>query len=124
MSLTDNACHVILHILFLRQMVTHDEASNLCWALGRGGTRSKRQAMQWRRKAAENGDADACMKLAAHMYGDHPYAREVGHVAEAAGVATSAGVKEGHDIPLDVMTGVVHWLRKGGHDIVVKVFAT
>ena len=79
--------------------------------------------MQWRRKAAENGDSDACVKLAARMYGDHPYAREVGHVVEAAGVATSAGVTEGHDVPPDVMTGVVHWLRKGGHDIVVKLQA-
>ena len=69
--------------------------------------------MQWRRKAAENGDADACVKLAARMYGDHPYAREVGHVVEAAGVATSAGVMEGHDVPQDVLTSVMYWLQKG-----------
>ena len=35
---------------------------------------------------------------------------------EAAGVATSSGVTEGHDVPPDVMTGVLHWLRKGGYD--------
>ena len=81
-------------------------------------TRSKRQAMQWRRKAAENGHADACLKLASFMYADEPYAREVGHVGEAAGVASSAGVMEGHDVPLDVLTGVLHWLRKGGHNTV------
>ena len=66
------------------------------------------------RKAAENGYADACTKLAACMYGDHPYAREVGHVGEAAGVASSAGITEGHDVPQDVLTSVLHWLRKGG----------
>jgi hypothetical protein len=47
------------------------------------------------------------------MYGGKPYAREVGHVVEAAGVATSVGGIEGHDVPPDVLTGVVHWLRKG-----------
>jgi hypothetical protein len=72
--------------------------------------------MQWRRKAAENGSAAACLQLANFMYGDHPYAREIGHVGEAARVATLAGLMEGHDVPLDVLTGVVHWLRKGGHD--------
>jgi hypothetical protein len=55
------------------------------------------------------------------MYGDEPYAREVGHVEEAAGVATSAGVMEGHDVPPDVLTSVVHWLRKGGHNPVDKL---
>ena len=30
-----------------------------------------------------------------------------------AGAATSAGVIEGHDVPSDVLTSVVHWLRKG-----------
>ena len=44
--------------------------------------------MQWRRKAAENGDSNACLLLADRMYGDMPYAREVGHVGKAAGVAT------------------------------------
>jgi hypothetical protein len=38
------------------------------------------------------------------MYGDQPYACEVGHVGEAAGVATSAEVIEGHDVPPDVLT--------------------
>jgi len=47
-------------------------------------------------------------------HGDIPYAREVGHVGEAAGVATSTGFMEGHNVPPDVLTGVVHWLRKGG----------
>jgi len=79
--------------------------------------------MQWRRKAAENGVAGRCRELAARMYADLPYAREVGHVGEAAGVATSAGVMEGHDVPPDVLTGVVHWLRKGGHDLVSELDA-
>jgi hypothetical protein len=58
------------------------------------------------------------------MYADRPYAREVGHVEEAAaahmpaGAATSAGVMEGHDVPLDVWNNVVYWLSKGGHDVV------
>jgi hypothetical protein len=53
------------------------------------------------------------------MYGDEPYAREVGHVGEVAGVATSAGViEEGHDVPSDVLTSAVHWLRKGGLSLV------
>jgi len=69
------------------------------------------------RKPAENGLADACLHLAAWMYADIPYARMVGHVGEAAGVAMSAGITEGHDIPPDVMTGVLHWLRKGGHPV-------
>jgi len=79
--------------------------------------------MQWRRKAAENGNAEACYKLAAHMYGDLPYAREVGHVGEAAGVAAPAGVMEGHDVPPEDLAGVVHWLRKGGHNPVDKLNA-
>jgi len=91
-------------------------AGIVCLALGRGVTRSKRRAMQWRRKAAENGHADACLQLALRMYGDRPYAREVGHVGEAAGVTLPVGVMEGHDVPQDVLTGVVHWLRKGGHN--------
>jgi hypothetical protein len=52
------------------------------------------------------------------MYGDYPYAREVGHVEEATGVATSAGVMEGHDVSPHVMSSVVYWMRKGRHDIV------
>jgi TPR repeat protein len=89
-------------------------ASKICLALGLGVSRSKRRAMQWLRKAAENGHADACTQLADRMYGDMPYAREVGHVVEAAGVAPSAAVMEGHDVPQEVMTGVLHWLHKGG----------
>jgi hypothetical protein len=103
-------------------MASHNVASRICQALGRGVTRSKRRAMQWRRKAAENGDAEACSKLAGNMYGDHPYAREVGHVVEADRVAMSAGVMEGHDVPLDILTSVVHWIRKGGqHDLVIAL---
>ena len=56
-------------------------------------------------------------------YEDQPYAREVGHVGEAAGVAASAGLTEGHDVPPDVLTGVVHWLRKGGHETVAMLTA-
>jgi len=77
--------------------------------------------MQWRRKAAESGHADACLQLAFRMYADEPYAREVGRVVEAAGVAASAGLMEGHDVPLDVLTGVLHWSRKGGHDPVIML---
>jgi len=88
-------------------------ASNICQALGRGVTRSKRRAQEWMRKAAENGRAQSCITLAARMYRDEPYAREVGHVGEASGVATSAVVTEGHEVPPDVMTGMLHWLRKG-----------
>jgi hypothetical protein len=97
-------------------MAAHDVASNIRQTLGRGVTRSKRQTLQWTRKAAENGRADACLHLAGHMYGDQPYAREVGHVSDAAGITTSAGAMWGHDVPTDVMTGVLHWLRQGGHD--------
>jgi len=50
------------------------------------------------------------------MYADLPYARAVGDVGEAAGVATFPGVIEGHDVPPDVLTGVVHWLRKRGYN--------
>jgi hypothetical protein len=71
--------------------------------------------MQWRRTAAETGHAGACDQLAGRMYGDEPYAREVGHVEEAAGVATPAGFMEGHDVPPGILISVVHWLRKGGH---------
>jgi hypothetical protein len=96
----------------------------------------------------------ACMDLAQHMYGDRPYAREVGRVGQATGVATGAAAGAGvagaearggfgpgatgvatsaagvatsvagvaasagdlqalHDIPPDVLTGVLHWLQKG-----------
>ena len=66
------------------------------------------------RKAAENGHTDACRQLAFHMYQDRAYAREVGHVEEAAGVAVSVGVAEGHDVPLDVLNDVVHWVWETG----------
>ena len=92
-----------------------DVASIICQALGGGVTRSKQMAIRWRRKAAENGRTDACMFIAALMYADQPYAREVGHVGEAVSVATAAGVMEGHDVPPEVLISVVHWLRKGGH---------
>jgi len=84
----------------------------------RGVTRSKRQATQWMRKAAETGNVYACLCLANCMYEDLPCAREIGHVVEAAGVATPAGLTEGHDVPPDVLTSMVYWLRKGEHDIV------
>jgi hypothetical protein len=38
-------------------------------------------------------------------------------VANAAGVAALVGVH--HDVPPDVLPGVVHWFRKGGHDPVI-----
>jgi len=75
------------------------------------------------RKAAENGLADACVQLARFMYLDLPYARVVGLVGEAAGVATSAGVAQGHDVPPDVLTSVVHWLREGGHNPIAELGA-
>jgi TPR repeat protein len=63
-------------------VASYDAASISCQALGRGVTRSKRKAMQWLRKAAESGHTHSCSRLATRMYGDHPYAREVGHVGE------------------------------------------
>jgi TPR repeat protein len=87
--------------------VSHDVASKICQALRRGVTRSKRRSMQWLRTAAENGYADSCLQIADRMYADHPYAREVGHVGEAAGVPSSAGVMEGHDVPPDVLISVM-----------------
>jgi len=78
-----------------------------------GVTRSKRLCTHWLRKAADNGCADSCLILAGCMYRGSPHARQVGHVGEAAGVATLAGVMDGHDVPPDVLTSVVHWLRKG-----------
>ena len=92
-------------------------ASIIYLALGRGVTRSKGKAMRWKRKAADNGHAIACSQLAVAMYADHPYAREVGRVGDAAaGVASSAGGMEGHNVPPEVLIGVVQWLRKGGHN--------
>jgi hypothetical protein len=78
--------------------------------------------MQWLRKAAEMGVAEACEKLGIHMYMDIPYAREVGLVVEAAGVSTSVGFMEGHDVPSGVLTGVVHWLRMGEDHVVVHLY--
>jgi hypothetical protein len=72
--------------------------------------------MRWRLKAADDGHAGSCLELAARMYGDHPYARAVGHVEEAVRIATPAEVMEGHDVPLNVLTSVVLWLRRGGHN--------
>ena len=97
-------------------MASYDVASIICEALGRGVKRSKQMAMRWLRKAAESGHADSCFRLAARMYADQPYAREVGHMVEASGVTAPAWVTEGHDVPTDVLTSVVHWLQKGGHN--------
>jgi hypothetical protein len=77
--------------------------------------------MHWVRKGAEIGCPDSCWKLAINMYADQPYARELGLVVQAAGVALAAGVMEVHDVPPDVLTSVVHWLRKGGHDPVPEL---
>jgi hypothetical protein len=67
------------------------------------------------RKAAENGFERACLKLAARIYLDYPYAREVGQVGKAAGVAASIGDMEVlHDVPPDALTSVVHWLQLPG----------
>jgi hypothetical protein len=52
------------------------------------------------------------MRLGVSMYLDLPYARELGHVVEAAGVVTPAGVMEGHDVPACVLTSVIYWLQK------------
>jgi hypothetical protein len=131
-------CHVLLHILaprFSIQTVSRDVAGKVSQALRRGVTRSKRRAMQWWRKAAENGLARACLQLAIAMYVNSPYAREVGHVGEDAArvvvdvdvgedvarVVTLAEVMEAHDVPADVLTGVIHWLQKGGHNAVAEL---
>ena len=42
-------------------------------------------------------------------------------VGEGTGVAALAGVTEGHDLIPDVLTSVVHWLRRGGDDEIVKL---
>ena len=91
-------------------MASCDAASNIWLALGRGVKRSKRRAQECLRQAAENGHVGACIKLASNMYVDHAYAREVGHVGEAAAVTSSAGDMEGHDVPHDVLTSIIHWL--------------
>jgi len=103
---------------FLSLKASHDAASIICPARGFGVKRSKELSISWTRKAADLGDAGSCYLLALQMYADKPYAREVGHVGEAAGDATSAEFTEGHDVPPDVLVDVVHWLRKWGGDIV------
>ena len=122
---------------FQMQLVAlhHGEAAQniaVMYSVGAGGVaRSKRRAMPWRRKAADKGVAQSCIGLAGDMYTDHPHAREVGHVeVEATGVAMSAADIEGHDhVPPEVLTSVVHWLRKGAlpgntmHSMFSKGFA-
>ena len=93
----------------------------LTMTLLRGVKRSKQMAMRWLRKAAEDGDNDASFQLALRVYQNHPYAREVGHVGEADTMATPAVAMEGHDVPTDVLTGVAHWLRTGGYDVLVEL---
>ena len=79
-----------------------------------GVARSKRRAMQWCRKAADKGVVESCLNLARDMYVDDPHARVEGLVeVGGTGVAMSAAEMEGHDhVPPDVLTSVVHWLRK------------
>jgi TPR repeat protein len=82
-GLADFACHIIRNKLIphcLSQVASYELTSINCQALRCGVTRSKRRAVQWLRKAAKNGNADACKHLAQHLYLDLPYAREVGHV--------------------------------------------
>jgi TPR repeat protein len=93
-----------------------EAASNIScmYNLGTGGVaRSKRRALQWRRKAADKGVVDSCARLARDMYRDMPHAREVGLVeVEATGVTMSAADMEGHDVPAEVLKSVVYWLQK------------
>jgi hypothetical protein len=95
-------------------VASYDAASIISGALGRGVMRSKRRAVQYMRESANSGNSESCASLAGQIYRDQPYAREVGHVVEAAGVAPSAGIMEGHDVPPDVLVDVVYWLQKGG----------
>jgi TPR repeat protein len=97
-------------------MASYDVASIICHVPGRGVARSKRRQQKWCRKAADNGRDRSAWQLASAMYADAPYAGEVGRVGGADGVAASAWAMEGHDVPPDVLTDVVHWLRKGGKD--------
>jgi hypothetical protein len=85
------------------------------YTVGTGGVaRSKRRAMQLRRKAADMGVVQSCVQLAREMYADWPHARVVGYVeVEATGVATSAADEEGHDVPPEVLKSVLYWLQKG-----------
>ena len=99
--------------------------------LPRGVPRSKRVSMRWMRKAAEDGSTPACLSLAQCMYGDHPYSRDTGHVEDAAALPTPAEAMESHgdlneafqcapledhDVPPDVLRGVLHWLRESSGD--------
>ena len=96
--------------------VSHASISVEClfsMTLLRGVTRSKQMTMRWMRKAADSGRIGSCMQLANRMYGDWPYARDVGRVEEAAGAAASAGFMDGHDVPADVLADVVFWMQKG-----------
>jgi len=123
-GLAENACIVPLLILDLSPLghpASNDVVSIIYPALGCGVARSKQTAMRWMRTAADTGDPNACGDLANWMYADRPYARDVGRVGEAAGIAASAGIMEGHDVPPDVLTGVVHWMRKGGDDTVAAL---
>ena len=45
----------------------------------------------------------------------------MGILGKSVGVATLAGVAEGHDVPPDVLTGTIHWLWKGGSDLMDKL---
>jgi hypothetical protein len=50
------------------------------------------------------------------IYYDRPYAREVGHVEEAAAtedVVASDEFMEGQDVTPEILADVVYWLRKG-----------
>jgi hypothetical protein len=47
-------------------------ASIICQALAHGVTRSKRQMMVCRRKAADNGHDHSYLQLAGAMYADQP----------------------------------------------------
>ena len=47
------------------------------------------------------------------LYHGYPHARDIGHVEEAAGAATSDGITGVHDVPTDVLADVLFWLRKG-----------
>jgi len=60
---------VILHIVdprLLSSTASHDVASNICQALGRGVARSKRQAMTWMHKAGDKTSL-ACMTCCSYM---------------------------------------------------------
>jgi len=103
------------------------------YSVGRGVARSKRRALKWVREAAELGHAEACLQLAYGLYHDYPYAREVGHTELATGdiCADLCGGAEpglsrvkGHgDVPADVMTSVIQWMLRGGHNPLTEIDA-